>query len=111
MMSEDRIISIDSIDDPRIAVYTHLKERDLAREGDRFIAESELVVRRLLQSPYRVESVLLATQRAAEMQPLIAAQTTIYVAPAVVVNQIVGFKFHSGVMACGVRGPSPSLAK
>jgi len=104
-------IFIESIDDPRIAHYTHLKDRDLAREGDRFIAESELVVRRLLQSSYKVESVLLATKRLEEMLPLIPQDTIIYVAPAAIVNQIVGFKFHSGVMGCGLRGPSPSLAR
>ena len=110
-MPSGRIISIESIDDPRIAAYTHLKERDLAREGDRFIAESEMVVRRLLQSKYRVESVLLTTRRVDEMEPVIHAETIIYTAPSSIVNQILGFKFHSGVMACGVRGPSPSLAK
>lgn len=99
------IITIDSLDDPRIAPYVRLKERDLAREGGRFIAEGELVVRRLLTSPYPTESVLLATRRVEEIAPLVGAQVPVYVAPAEMVNRIVGFKFHSGVMAVGVRLP------
>ena len=68
-MSERRQIPIDSIDDPRIAAYTRLKERDLAREGGRFIAEGELVVRRLLASTYAVDSLLLADRMVGEIAP------------------------------------------
>jgi tRNA G18 (ribose-2'-O)-methylase SpoU len=109
MDSAPAIIPVDSLDDPRLAPYTRLKERDLAREGGRFIAEGELVVRRLLASPYAVESLLLADKRAAEIAPLAPPGVPIYVASAGMVNRIVGFKFHSGVMAVGRRGCSPTI--
>jgi len=105
------IIPIQSLDDPRIAPYTRLKDRDLARESECFIAEGELVVRRLLASPFPVRSLLLADRRAAAIAPLAPPQTPIYVAPADLVNRIVGFKFHSGVLAIGARRPSPSLVE
>jgi tRNA G18 (ribose-2'-O)-methylase SpoU len=41
--------------------------------------------------------------------PEIPDGTTVYVAPDDVVNAIIGFKFHSGVMAVGRRGKSPTL--
>ena len=75
----------------------------------RFIAEGELVVRRLLASAYRAESVLLADRRVEEIAPIVPDGVTIYAAPAEMVNQIVGFKFHSGVMACGRRGRAMAL--
>ncbi len=103
------VIRIESLDDPRIAPYRNLKERELAREGGRFIAEGELVVRRLLESRYRVESVLLADRRADEIVPLVANDVAVYVGPAEMVNRIVGFKFHSGVIACGMRGERLTL--
>src|SRR5688500_19858344 len=61
-------IPVTSIGDPRIAIYRNLKDRDLSREGTgRFIAEGELVVRRLLDSDFACESVLLATRRVEEI--------------------------------------------
>ncbi|MFB3891950.1 MAG: TrmH family RNA methyltransferase [Phycisphaerae bacterium] len=100
---------IESLDDPRVSVYRNLKDRELARLGGRFIAEGELVVRRLLASDFPVESVLLADRHVEEMSRLVPAGVPVYVAPAAVVNSIVGFRFHSGVIACGRRRPSPSL--
>src|SRR5436190_1448959 len=91
------VIAIEAFDDPRLAPYRNLRERDLAREGGRFIAEGEQLVKRLLASRFVTESVLLAERRAAEMVPLIRDDIEVYVAPAEVVNQVLGFKFHSGV--------------
>jgi tRNA G18 (ribose-2'-O)-methylase SpoU len=102
-------VIIESIDDPRIAPYRALKDRELARDGGRFIAEGEHVVRRLLRSRYETESVLLSDRRVAEIAPQVQSGVTVYSAPAEVVNQILGYKFHSGVIACGLRGPRPSL--
>jgi tRNA G18 (ribose-2'-O)-methylase SpoU len=103
------VIPVQSLDDPRLAPYRNLKERDLSREGDRFIAEGEQLVKRLLASRLRTESVLLADRRADELVPQIPAEVAVYVAPAAVVNGVLGYKFHSGVMAVGVRGPSPTI--
>ena len=104
------IIPVSSIGDPRIAIYRNLKDRDLSREGSgRFIAEGELVVRRLLDSDFACESVLLATRRVEEIAPLVPPDVPIFVGPAEVVHAIVGFKFHAGVMAVGVRKPPLSL--
>jgi tRNA G18 (ribose-2'-O)-methylase SpoU len=96
---------IESIDDPRIAAYRNLKDRELAREGGRFMAEGELILRRLLASDYPVESVLLAERRAAEIGPLVREHVPVYVAAEQVLRQIIGYKFQSGVPAVGMRKP------
>ncbi len=103
------VVRIDSLDDPRIAAYRCLKERELAREGERFIAEGEHLLRRLLASDYPVESVMLAERRAEEMASLAPPEVPVYVAAGELIHQIIGYKFHSGVIACGRRKPSPSL--
>jgi tRNA G18 (ribose-2'-O)-methylase SpoU len=103
-------VEIHDIDDPRIAPYRALKERELARQpGGRFIAEGEHVVRRLLASDFPVESVLLSHRRAAELAPLVRAGVPLYVAPEAMMQQVIGFKFHSGVIACGCRKPPATL--
>jgi len=108
-MASGPVIAIDNLSDARIDVYTRLKDREAAAMDGRFIAEGELVVRRLLASSYQTESVLLAERRVEEIAPIVPEGVTIYSAPAEMVNQIVGFKFHSGVMACGRRGKAMRL--
>ena len=102
-------IFIDTLADPRLAPYRNLKDRDLAREGGRFLAEGEHVVRRLLASNLRTESVLLAERRAEEIAPLVPDGVAVYVVPDGLVREIIGFAFHSGVIAVGVRPPSPTI--
>lgn len=97
------LIAIPSLEDPRLAPYRNLKDRDLAREGHRFISEGEHVVRRLLDSDYPVESLLLARRRADEIAPLVPPEVPVYVLDDALVHQVVGFKFHSGVIAVGRR--------
>ena len=103
------IVPVDSLDDPRIAPYRDLKDRELARAGGRFIAEGEQVVRRLLDSDYPTDSLLLARRRAAEIVPLAPPDVPVYVVDDALVHRIVGFKFHSGVMAVGRRKPPVPL--
>lgn len=99
------MIPIASLDDPRVALYRNLKDRELAREGRRFMAEGELILRRLLASDFPVESVLLEQRRAAEMAPLVPESVPVYVAPTTVFRQIIGHKFQSGILAIGRRKP------
>jgi tRNA G18 (ribose-2'-O)-methylase SpoU len=104
-------IHIDSLDDPRLAVYRNLKDRELAREnsGRRFIAESEHVVRRLLASSFAVDSVLLAQRCVDEINQIVPPSVPLYVVPDAMMHRVVGFKFHSGVIACGVRKTDTTL--
>lgn len=99
------MIPIQSLDDPRVALYRNLKDRELAREGGRFMAEGEFILRRLLASDFPVESVLLEQRRAPEIAPLVPEGVPVYVAPASVYRQIIGHKFQSGILAVGIRKP------
>jgi tRNA G18 (ribose-2'-O)-methylase SpoU len=110
-MSHPMIEPVHSLDDPRLAPYRNLKDRELAREGGRFIAEGEFVVRRLLESDYSVESVLLAEQRAGRILPLVPAGISIYLAPHELIHQIIGYQFHSGIIACGRRKPPAAMER
>ena len=100
---------INSFDDPRLAPYRNLKDKELAHDGGRFIAEGEQVVRRLLVSAVKTESLLVADRKAKAIAPLVPAGVTMFVASDEMVEQIIGFEFHSGVLACGVRPTSPAL--
>jgi len=101
---------VTSLDDPRLAPYRNVKEAELAREGDRFVVEGHFVVQRLLTSDFSVESVLVAQRQLEAMKPFLRAGVPVYVAPDAMMNQILGFQFHSGVIAVGKRKP-PRLAR
>jgi tRNA G18 (ribose-2'-O)-methylase SpoU len=104
-------IEVNNLDDQRIAAYRALRDRELAREGEKFIAEGELVVRRLMASDFPVESVLLAQRRAAEIGPIVPKGVPVYVVGDDLIHRVIGFRFHSGVIACGRRKPALTLGQ
>jgi tRNA G18 (ribose-2'-O)-methylase SpoU len=97
------LIPVERADDPRLEPYQNLKDRELARSGDLFIAESELVVQRLIASGIEVVSILAIDRKAAALAALVPDTVPVYDAPPAVVNSVMGFKFHSGVLAVGRR--------
>src|SRR5689334_14688795 len=103
------IFAVTSLDDPRVALYRNLKDKELDRAGRYFIADGEYIVRRLLGSDFPVESVFLTERRADEIAPTVPEGIPIYVAPHRVMEQVLGMKFHSGVIACGRRKPRQTI--
>lgn len=102
-------IAIDSLDDPRVQMYRQLKSSNLLRDGRLFIAEGTKLVERLLASDYQTESVLIAERREEEWGPKIPAHVPLYVIPQQVGEQLTGFNFHVGVLACGIRKPTRTI--
>jgi tRNA G18 (ribose-2'-O)-methylase SpoU len=103
------LIPIDTFSDPRVAHYRNLKDRELERRGQRFIAEGGHIVRRLLASDFTTESLLLAERRVSEIAQLAPPELPVYAVRQELMNEILGMKFHSGVLACGVRKPPSPL--
>lgn len=86
------------------------RDRELAADqAELFIAEGEHLVRRLLTSRLETDSVLVTTRKADEIAPLVPSTCPLYVATDAVIQGILGFKFHSGVIACGRRPRNPPL--
>jgi tRNA G18 (ribose-2'-O)-methylase SpoU len=107
-----KIIAIADPADPRIAAYAQVRERDLVGRRGEFIAEGEVVLRVLLgpESRCRASSLLIAEKRLGRLKPLIetlAPDVPVYAAGQAVMDAIVGFHIHRGVMAHGVRPPDP----
>jgi tRNA G18 (ribose-2'-O)-methylase SpoU len=103
--------TIESLDNPAIAPYRELKRSNLTRWSRRFIAEGDKVVLRLLASDFAVESVLAAQSFVPQVLPLLQSRpaTHLLVAMDELVPKIVGFNFHRGLLACGIRRPNPTL--
>lgn len=88
--------------DPRLAPFRNLKAQlDHLNRGV-FVAEGEKVIRRLLESPHEVVSVLVPLDRVAEYEPLLAARVeniTLFVATRDVLEDLTGFSIFQGQLA------------
>ncbi len=103
-------IPITDPDDPRIAPYRAVKERDVVGHGERFVAEGEVVLRLLLSGRCRhaAESVLVSEKRLDNLGDLLdplSPDVPLYVAAQAVMDAVVGFHIHRGVLAIGRRAP------
>lgn len=100
------IIPLTSADDPGIAPYRAVRDRDLIR-ADRFIVEGGIALERLLTaSHFPVESLLLADNRTHSLAPLLAKLPPglpVYVAPRSIMDAITGFPIHRGILALAHR--------
>ena len=102
-------IAIDSLDDPRVQMYRHLKSSNRLRDGRLFIAEGTKLVERLLASDFQTESVLISERREVEWASKVPPEVPLYVVPQQVGEQLIGFNFHVGVLACGIRKPASTI--
>jgi tRNA G18 (ribose-2'-O)-methylase SpoU len=109
------IVLIDDADDPRIAAYRDVRERDLVGREGKFIAEGEVVLRTLVSSPLvRPVSLLIAAQRLERLAAItgaLAADVPVYVAAQSVLDSIAGFHLHRGLLGLGERVDAPGAGK
>ena len=104
-----KIEMVEDATDPRIAGFRDARDGDLRRRAGLFLAEGRLLVRRLLETRrFPVQSLLLTPPALDDLRDLLADDdaTPVHVASAETIRVIVGFKFHRGCLALGVRGES-----
>ncbi len=103
-------IRISDVDDPRLADYRNVRDSDLLRR-EAFMAESEVVLRVMIErSPLSIRSVLIAAAKLDKLQPLLnkLSDVPVYVADQALMDGVIGFHIHRGVLAAGHRGPIPA---
>ena len=100
---------IENLEDPRLDAYRDIRSRNWTYVSQRFIAEGPLLTERLLASNYRTESVLLDEKYADQYLHSIPASVELLLLKHDAVAEVVGFNFHRGVLACGVRPPQLEL--
>jgi tRNA G18 (ribose-2'-O)-methylase SpoU len=100
---------ITHLDDPRLEPYRNLKATNRTRWTNQFVAEGSLVVERLLASRFKVQSVLVSRRLARQAPANIPSDCPIYELEHALAEQLVGYTFHTGILACGLRQPSPPV--
>ncbi len=101
-------IRIDDPEDPRVAPYLDIRERDVVGRQGRFIAEGKVVLNVLLNdSRFQAESVLVLENRLAGLEEVFdkaPVRVPVYVAGREVMDRIAGFPIHRGILAVGEKG-------
>lgn len=102
-------ITIDSLDDPRVAVYRDIPDAELLRRHGMFVAEGRQVVKHLLASRrFQAQSVLVSPAALEGLRDALACRPglPVYVMPVDRLSALVGFNVHRGCLAIGVRPPA-----
>ena len=107
-------VRITDPEDPAIAEFRAVRERDLVAGSGHFIAEGTVVLNMLAKAHaaphgFRAEKILILENRLAGLHETLGrfpADVPVYVASADVIDRIAGFHLHRGVLALG-RKPQP----
>jgi len=105
------VIKVTSLDHPSLHPYRTLRRPVDHQKQGIFVAEGEKVVRSLLESNLDILSILLTDEWLAALHDDFDSQKSradVFVASKKLVETIVGYPFHQGIMAVG-RIPKPHL--
>jgi len=104
------VTRIEDPEDPRLGDYAALTDAALRKRYEHqhgvLIAEGPTPVRALATSSYPVRSFLIAERRLDSMSDVLARTAApVYVVPQEVLETVVRFRLHQGILACGGRRP------
>jgi tRNA G18 (ribose-2'-O)-methylase SpoU len=103
-------VPIYNVEDDRVAIFRNVKDAQCRAQG-LFIVESERVLERSAELGLDCIGVLVSERRSERLDDVLTELgCSVYVASAELVNAIVGFPLHRGVLAIARRSalPSPS---
>jgi len=108
------MIVITDTNDKRIEPYHSLRNKAESEQSKHhFIAEGEKVVKRILKSTIEISSMFAAERYYTENQELIDSRIPLnlqYIAGQKVMNAIVGFRMHQGILVHAKTPPSAPLS-
>lgn len=104
-------------DDPRVAPFLDIRERDLTGRQSSFVVEGTVVLRVLAQvqgraDAARAQAVLVLENRlcgVADILALLPPEVPVMVAARSVMDRVAGFPIHRGVLAIASKPPARDL--
>jgi len=97
----------------RLDPYRNLRTTNLTRRSGQFIAESKPLVKRLVDSGLQIDSFLIDEKYVDDAVQWLPTETDLFVVPGTLISELVGFSFHRGYLACGIRpkllNPTPEV--
>jgi tRNA G18 (ribose-2'-O)-methylase SpoU len=108
------ILPVATLDDPELGPYKTLRRPLEHQRKGIFVAEGEKVVKRLLESTLEVHSLLVTPEWLELYRPVLerrGGSLRVFLAPKKLVETIIGFPLHQGIMAIGRIPNSLDLAR
>ncbi len=99
------------LESDRLDPYRNLRTTNLTRYSGRFIAESKPLVHRLIASGMDVDSFLIDEKYLDEAVSWLPSDVDLFVVPGEQVSELIGFSFHRGYLACGIRPTFVQVSK
>lgn len=113
MAAELALERIGDPEDPRMAPYRNVRERDAVGREGRFLAEGKVVLSVLFEARrFEVDSALILDSRLEGMRETLAKAPRgmpVYVAEQSVMDQVAGFHIHRGILAAGRKRPAEQV--
>ncbi|QEF97047.1 tRNA (guanosine(18)-2'-O)-methyltransferase [Stieleria maiorica] len=105
-------VTIDSIDDPRLADFRNLRRRPTGRvfDSSHFVVEGQLITQRLIASDYPLRSVVVEDGRDLSVLGGLGGRMPVYVLSRDQMRQLSGFDFHRGFLASADRQPPGAIS-
>jgi len=100
---------IHSLDDPRLDPYRNLRRSNKTRWSGQFVIEGHRVVRRLIESGLAIDSIVVSEHRRDILAGAVPEDVPLLIVSKELATELVGYNFHHGVVACGIRPPDPRL--
>lgn len=100
------VVVVTDPNDPRLQPFRTLKDVRCRAKG-LFIAESELVIERIIECGWAVHLLLLTPERLPRIQAVIPDHVSTYIADQSVIDNVVGFPLHRGAVGL-VKRPDPA---
>lgn len=108
-ITHENISIVTSLNDPRVDQYRSVRDADLRGRRHLCMIESEMVVRRLLSSGWKIHSLFLSPQKYERLSQYIQDDSLqVYIADVSLMSHITGFHIHRGTLAL-VHRPSSEL--
>ena len=107
------LIEVTQVGDPRLEPYRNIRERDVRRRDDLFIAEGSVVLDALAAaSAFEPVSILLLRNRLEGIRHILSRfdpSVPAYVVSRDVIDRVAGFPMHRGVLALARRRDEPEV--
>tara|TARA_B100000029_G_scaffold222535_1_gene220325 strand:- start:630 stop:1436 length:807 start_codon:yes stop_codon:yes gene_type:complete len=98
--------AVQSLDDERIEIYRNLRSTNRTRDLGMMVAESDRVIRRMIDSDCEMVSLLASDRKLSRCRDWIPSDLPVYVLDESMASELVGFDFHAGLLGCALRPPS-----
>lgn len=105
------VVTVDDPNDPRVAAFVGLRDRELRAVDGQFVAESDILIDRAVLAGFRPIAVMIDATRTEPLPAVLADSVNVYGASPDLLRRITGLAVHRGSLGLFERHPQMSVAE